>query len=207
MNSLPNENPALTATSREEAIRQLGDPIATFKPGMENLVAGVIIGLLMVIGGGALSAFAIREAIINGDRLPWFAEKGSCLAAVVAMGVIGLMLAGAGLVLIYWVKGLFSLRVLVCPAGFLCVRRTELQVFPWIQIERLQETVTQEYFPLKGIAKYAAPIGKSRSFVVRRRDGVEFGFDGNTVKNLNTLARLLEEQSRHRSIPWEVVRQ
>src|SRR5262245_13702878 len=186
MNSLPQEGPALPPTTREEATRQLGDPIAIFKPGMQNLVAGIIIGLLMVTGGGALSAFAIREAIVNGDRLPWYAEKGSCLLAVFGMAAIGLVLAGAGVALILWVKGLFSLRVLVCPAGFLCIRRKELQVFPWDQIERVQETVTQEHFPLKGIAKYAAPMGKSRSFVVRRCDGVEFGFDGNTVKKLDT---------------------
>lgn len=197
----------MSATTRDEAVRQLGDPIATFKPGLENLIAGIIIGSLMAAAGGALSAFSIREAIVNGHRLPWRAEEGSSLFAVFGMAAIGLVLAGVGVALILWVKGLFSLRVLVCPAGFVCVRRGEVQVFPWDRIELVQETVTREYFPLAGVAKYAAPMGESRSFVVRRRDGVEFRFDGNTVNKLNTLARMIGEATSQRAIPWDFVEQ
>jgi uncharacterized protein DUF6585 len=193
------------ATTREAAVRHLGDPVATFQPGMENLVAGIIIGLLMVAGGGTLAAFAVREAVLNGAHLPWWAETGSCLIAVIGMGAIGLLVAAAGVAVILWVRGLFSLRVLVSQGGFVCVRRKEVQVFPWDQVERVRETVTQEYFPLQGVAKYAAPMDTSRSFVVRRRDGLEFAFDGNAVKKVNTLAKMIEEAARERGIPWDIV--
>src|SRR5262245_14567424 len=178
MDSSPLAGSAVPATPREAAILQLGDPIATFRPGMDNLVAGIIIGLLMVAGGGALSAYAFQAALVNGDRLPWYAETGECRSAALVMGAVFLMVAGGGVALIRWVRGLFSSRVLVCPGGLLCLGRTDVRAFPWDQVERVRETVTQEYFPLKGVAKYAAPLGTSRSFVVRRRDGAEFAFDG-----------------------------
>jgi hypothetical protein len=207
MTSHSHEHQTPLADTREAAIRQICNPVAAFKPGMENLVAGVIIGMLLATGGGVFFAFALREAIVNGSDLPWFAAKGPCLAAVLGGAAIALLAAGGGVAIILWVRALFSLRVLVGSEGFLCISRKEVQVFPWGQIDSVRETVTQEYFPLKGVAKYAAPMGQSRCFVVRRRDGVEFGFDGNTVKKLGTLARMIEEATRRRGIPWEVVRQ
>lgn len=190
----------------EEAIQELGGPpTVTFRPAMANIVAGIIIGLLMIAGGGTILGFSIREAIVNGSKMEWFADNGQCLAAVFGFMAIGLVLAGGGAGLIIWVRGLALFRVVVADRGFFCAKRNDVEIFDWDNIASVQESVQQEYFPLKGVAKYAAPMGKSRSFVVRRKDGVEFPFDGNTVKKLSTLAKIIELNVRQRGIPWEVV--
>ena len=191
-------------TNHVQLVRELGGPNAAFKPAMENLVAGIIIGLLMILGGGAIVAFGVREAILNGANLPWFAREGSCFAAVLGMSILGLAIAVGGVGLIIWVRGLFSLRVFVCEQGFFCVKRKRVQVFRWDQIAVVREIIIKEHFPLKGAAKHVAPMGTSRSFVVRRQDGVEFAFDGNTVKKLNSLAKLIEQATRQRGILWDV---
>jgi hypothetical protein len=191
----------------EESVRRIGKPVAAFKPGLDNVVAGVIIGLLMAIGGGAFLTYALWTAIVKGPNLPWWADKGEGLGAIVFGAVFGMVIAGLGIALIVGIRSLNTLRVLVGSEGFVCINRKEHQLFLWSQVQKVRETVSREYFPLDGIAKYAVPMGKSRSFMVWRRDGVLVGFDGDTVKKVVKLARLIEEGTRPYGIPWELVKE
>jgi len=68
----------------------------------------------------------------------------------------------------------------------------------------VEETVLQEHFPLHYGLKYAVPAGKSRRYVVRRRDGREFIFDGNRVKGLGRLGKLLRQEAETRGLLWKV---
>jgi len=128
-----------------------------------------------------------------------------------AFGVVGgVMMVVMAIYFIILVRFLSPLSVYVCRDGFFTVYREKpgvcrIDVFRWDQIDWVQETVKQEYFPLKGVAKYAAPMGKYRSCLVHRKDGLEFVFDGDTVKKVGKLARLVQKQINERGIPWHVV--
>jgi hypothetical protein len=203
MSTHPDENDQTLPATPADAIRRLGDPSAVFKPGMENLIAGIILALLMILAGLGVLYYGLQELLTRWDSLPlWHEKQSRSLFAFVAVAGLGLFVGGV--FLIRWVRGLFSLRVSVCPRGFFWVSRKGFQAFPWDQIQHVRELVKQEYLPLKGVAKYAAPLGQSRSFVVSRTDGVQFAFDGNSVRKLNTLAKLIQEAVSQRGIPWDV---
>ena len=51
MSTHPDENDQTLPATPADAIRRLGDPSAVFKPGMENLIAGIILALLMILAG------------------------------------------------------------------------------------------------------------------------------------------------------------
>jgi hypothetical protein len=145
-----------------------------------------------------------RTAISRGASLPWFHEKDISWVAVLILGALGLLAIVGGVALILWVKRLFSLRILVCPSGLVEVQRGQILSCRWEDIAQVEETILHEHLPLKHGLKYVAPVGKSRSYVVRRRDGKEFVFDGNRVKGLGRLAKLLRQEAETRAIPWMI---
>lgn len=180
MDASPVGGSAPAATARDEAVRRLGGPGETFRPGAGTLAAGAIIGALPLAAGGSLAAFAAREAVVNGHRLPWFARDGASLAAVLGAVVIGLVLAATGVAMFVAVRGLARLRVVVCPGGLVCGQPDDPVVFPWDQVEGVT-------CPGDG------PEAPGGGFVVRRRDGVECEFDRDTVGRPAALTRLIEE--------------
>jgi hypothetical protein len=211
MESSPNI-PAVNANSVEQAKSELGGAAELFQAGKENLVAGLIISFLL-IGGAIVIVFFLAKSVINaGGDLPFWSEKDMSWG-VVALGTLGILvmlLCALGLIL--YVKFLSTLQVFVCRNGFFSVIRLDagklaIDVFRWDQIESVQETVKQEYLPLKGVAKYAAPAGKARSYVVNRKDGKQFTFDGDSVKKVGKLARILQRQLGERGVPWNVAEQ
>src|SRR5690348_8775348 len=102
-------------TDVQDAIRQLGEPIATFRPGKENMVAGFILGVLFMIGGLVAIGFPMKAVISSGANLPVHAEKGWCWSAVGLATVLGLATAFVGIVLFRFGNNLRSLQVVVCP--------------------------------------------------------------------------------------------
>ena len=187
--------------SASDAVHQLGAPAATFRPGFANLIAGIIVGLVMIGASGPVLVASFGIARQNDPKAP-------VAASWIGMGlgaVLGLGLAIGGIALIYWVRGMFSLRLYVCSHGFYYTHRGKLHVFRWEQIERVVETITQEYLPLKGIAKYAAPPVERRSYVVRRKDGFEFGFGPNSIRKSATLGNWIRKEVTQRNIRWEMV--
>ena len=170
------------------------------------MIAGVIIGVLLVLAGAGTIIAMARVAIIEGDSLPWNREKGHCWLSVLLLGALGVLALGGGMLLIQWVRRLFSLRILICPRGLVQVQRGETLGCRWEDIAEVKERVVQEHLPiLKGGLKYVMPIGKSHSYVVCRRDGKQFAFDGNRVKGLSRLARMIRQEADARGITWNIV--
>jgi hypothetical protein len=55
---------------------ELGEIKREFKPGLETLIAGIIIGLLLIAAGCVFTFFSIKGAIENGGNLPFWTETG-----------------------------------------------------------------------------------------------------------------------------------
>jgi Protein of unknown function (DUF3592) len=187
-------------------VREFGTPLDAFKPGLENMVAGLILGGLLMAGGGAALFFMGQVVIREGKDLPWHREIGHCWLSVLLLSALGLGALVGGTFLIRWIRRLYSLRVLICPKGLVQVDRLETLACRWEDVAEIQETVLREHLPLlKGGLKYALPSGSSKSYVVRRRDGKEFGFDRNCIKGLRRLAEHLRREAESRGIPWKTV--
>lgn len=179
---------------------------AQFKPGLDNLIAGIIIGLLLVGGGCTAAFFAVKGVVDGRGSLPVWQEKGWSWTAVALMGAIGIGLVIGGFFLIRWMRSLFSLRVSVDRDGVSVTERDTTQVFPWQDILLVRETHLYERPPiLKGAAKYALPKTMSKSFVVKRKDGQDFAFNGTTIKGHTKLAAIIKEETDARQVPWEIV--
>ena len=97
--------------------QEIGETRREFKPGLENLVAGIIIGLLL-IGAGCAGLFVSAKAVIESRQsMPFIAEKGDCWAAVGVFSALGIGAIVVGVFLIRWIRSLSSLRVAVGVDG------------------------------------------------------------------------------------------
>jgi hypothetical protein len=188
---------------------QIGEIKREFKPGLENLVAGIIIGLLMIAGGCAAVVFSTNGVMQSGGSLPVWTEKGQKGWSWGAAGIfaaLGLGLVVVGIFLIRWVRSLFSFRLRVGQNGFAVSDKKAMRVVGWDDIVSVRETHLYERPPLlKGVAKYALPKVMSKSFVVMVKEGETVAFDGNTIKGHARLAQLIKEETDRRNVPWEVV--
>jgi hypothetical protein len=92
-------------------------------------------------------------------------------------------------------------RAVICRDGFALQVGDRRSACRWDEIEQVREIVTQVYFPLNGPAKFIAPIGKSRRYVVTPRTGRALEFTGNTVRKVARLGKLIQAEAEKRSIP------
>jgi hypothetical protein len=190
-------------------IEELGEIRREFKPGLENLIAGIIIGVLMIGGGCALVYLPTNGVLESGGNLPLWTEKGEkgwSWGAAGLIATIGVLLTVGGFFLIRWMRSLFSLRVRVGQNGFSVVDKKTARVFGWDDIQSVKETHLYERPPvLKGVAKYALPKFMSKSFMVTIKEGDPFAFDVNTIKGHIKLAQMIKEETDRRNVPWEIV--
>jgi hypothetical protein len=186
--------------------QDLGEIRKEFKPGLENLIAGTVIGLLLFGGGCAAVFFSAKGVVESHGDLPVWAERGWCWGAAAIFTALGIGLVVGGFFLIRWMRSLSSLRVRVGRNGFAVTERDVTRVFAWQDILSVQETHLYERPPiLKGVAKYALPKMLSKSFLVVANGRQGFGFDGNTIKGHTKLAQLIKAETDRLNIPWEVV--
>jgi hypothetical protein len=186
--------------------QEIGEFRWEFKPGLENIVAGIIIGLLLIGAGGAGVYFPVKGVIESRGNLPFWVEKGWCWGAVGLCMALAIGAIVGGVALILWMRSLVSLRVRVGSHGLSVTRKDETRVIAWPDIVSVQETHLYERAPLlKGVAKYALPKVLSKSFMLTTKDGEPFGFDGNTIKGHTMLADVIKKETDRRGIPWEIV--
>ncbi|MCE9554276.1 MAG: hypothetical protein K8T91_12995 [Planctomycetes bacterium] len=184
---------------------EIGEIKSEFRPGRANLVAGMIIGLMMITGGCTILYFGSKGLIESRGNLAFWTEKDWCWVSLGLFGGLAIVLILSGSLLIRWIQTLSRITVWVGTTGFCVSERNANDVFHWDEITFVEETRLYERPPLlKGIAKYALPKLMSRSFVIIRRHGDTFGFSGTTIKRHVELADLIKEETNKRSIPWEV---
>ena len=188
---------------------QLGEIRREFKPGLENIVAGIVIGLLLIGGGCAAIVDSTKGVLDSGGTLPFWTEKGQRGWSWGAAGLfvlLGIGLMVGGFILIHWVRSLSSIRVRIGQNGFSVIDKGTARVFAWDDIVSVQETHLYERPPiLKGVAKYALPKTMSKSFIVKMKQDEPFAFDGNSIKGHSKLAQMIKEETEPRNILWEIV--
>ena len=154
--------------------QEIGEIRREFKPALENVVAGFIIGLLLIGGGCAAVYFPVNGVIASRGNLPFWVEKGWCWGAVGLLGALGLGLIVGGVFLIRWMRSLTSLRVKVGFHGLSVTRRDGTQVIAWPDIVSVQETHLYEPMASRGVAKYALPEVKSEIFLLKIKEREPF---------------------------------
>jgi hypothetical protein len=186
--------------------QEIGEIRREFKPGLENLFAGVIIGLLL-IGFGCAGLFVSAKAVIESrGSLPLIVEKGPCWAMVGVFSALGIGAIVCGVFLIRWIRSLSSLRVAVGVDGLSVTRRDQSDVMAWADIVSVRETRLYERPPLlKGVAKYALPKVMSKNYRLEMNGHEPFHFDGNAIKGHVILAEMIKKETDRRDIPWDIV--
>jgi hypothetical protein len=186
--------------------QDIGEIRREFKPGLENLFAGIVIGLLL-IGAGCTGLFFSAKAVIESrGNLPFYVEKGPCWALVALFSALETAAIVGGVSLIRWIRSLSSLRVAVGVHGLSVTRRDETVAIAWADIVSVRETRLYERPPLlKGVAKYALPKVMSKNYRLEMNGHEPFHFDGNAIKGHVILAEMIKEDTDRRDIPWEIV--
>lgn len=186
----PQSMPSLTGL-----IQELGGRTEVFRPSAANLIAGMIIGMLLIAGGLALA---------GGSLYLLLSPKGSDWQTTILGIGMGTVLMTSGVLFIYLMKRMFSYCLVVCAEGFIRQVGKRTDCCRWDDIASVVEEVKSDHLPLKGAAKYAVPLGKSRSYTIHRKDGTEFLFTADTIKRLGRFATMVREATDHRGIPWLV---
>jgi hypothetical protein len=187
---------------------EVGEIKRVFKPGMEELIAGVIIGSLLIAGGCPLVFFPAKFVIDSRGDLPFWAEKGGSWVTLLLGCGIGIGLLFCGVFMFWWMRWLSSLRLRLGEYGFAVSEREGTRVFLWPDIVAVRETHLYERPPiLKGVAKYALPKMRSKCFIVYRKDCQQFAFDGTSFNGHTKLAKMIKEETDKHDVPWEIVEQ
>jgi len=185
--------------------QEIGATRREFRPALENTIAGVIIGLLMIGGGCAAVYFLVNAVIQSRGSLPFWAEKGWSWGALAIIAAVAFGLVLGGVWLIRWMRSLFSLRVGLGVNGLSVTQKGKTQVIAWSDIVSVEETHLYERVVSSGLARYASPKVMSQNFLIKMRDSEAFGFDVNIIRGHLLLAQMVKKETDKRNIPWEIV--
>lgn len=178
----------------------LGEVQCVFRPKKANIIAGVIIGLLLILGG--ISA----ATLIAVQRDPPHQALGDKIGKYVCIGLLGILLPAGGIPLLLWMKRLASHRVVIFEHGFSYGYVDHAEICPWADIEKVDEVFTKE--ELKILKLPGASLKNiDRSFVVHRKDGKEFPFSVNTVDSIPRLIECFEKAREKHDFPWQQIQQ
>ena len=198
------ENISADISDAERArIKFVGEVTQELAPSYANAIAGVILGLLALGGGGFILTLPIRGAINAGGKLPFYAEHGWCWIAVILMPVPSLLLMAIGVWLLRLSLSITRLRVFICEQGICCADGKSVKVFPWNEVTSIEEKVIHEHLPIvKGPLRYAMPTKTTRSYKICREDGEKCLCAPGNVENFSVLEQLIRDQAKQRNIAW-----
>jgi hypothetical protein len=195
MNTEPQFAPAC------RSVETLGEFYYESKPKLENILAGMIIALILVVGGGALVAYMLWTLYLGGIPPIELDDK----IAAHALVVVGILGACGGVYMFWRMWSLFSFRVRVYSDGFCVVDHGIERVFAWDEISHVNELILNERLPLvKGPAKALMPVKTSRCYSVVRCDGETFDFDANLLPSTSLLAGPLQTAAGQGKFDWHV---
>lgn len=180
----------------------LGKLLRTFRPKTSNIVAGYIIAVLMIVGGGWLIYFSLIEAAIikgaNGTEIRADWGKASIT------GILGILLCVGSPFLIWWLSKLKKLVIHYHEYG-LGVEGGQAMKFTWADVVKVKETRMSQKMPIvKGAAKHFAPTMHAKNYIVHLKNGQELFFGPNEVDDPESLGFKIKEKTAHLKIPWEV---
>lgn len=196
-NNLPSEPQLLHGLTSQDATA-LGSVRDTFQAGRANIVAGVILGIALIVGG-ILAALYLMD-----KEPPPQQSKGDRIGKYVLMLGLGVGAPIGGLVMLIWMKRLFGHRVLVGDNGIAYIYRGRTEIILWEQIAGVREVYTHESMKILKIPG-ASIRNIDRSLVIHRKDGKEFHFTVNSIKGVGRFADHLQAASQKHSLPWQTI--
>ena len=164
----------------DQSLRQLGSPIAIFKPRRGNLVAGFILVVLMMIGSIVLIGISWRGQ--NPPRSP------------VGFIIIALLLFSGAVAIMIWHIRLSTLSVHVFSNGFVLCYRGKVEVFYWWHVVEVQQCLISDGNPSTGW-----------KYIIKRSDGYEFSFDASRIHLHDRLWELTRAEILARGIPFTIL--
>lgn len=179
------------------AISEVGAIKRVFKPGIANLSAGIILGLLL-IGGGVLGLIASAKAVIENRGVFPEGKDGWNWFSVGLIWIVSPFAMYFGVFIINWMKYLMSLSVDVGEMGLWIKERQGHRAILWDDIRMIEERHDFER------RKYGLPPRLSQKFSVILRDGEPFFFEENAIKGHLQLADMIKAETERRSTPWTI---
>jgi hypothetical protein len=183
---------------------RLGELRASFKPSAANLFAGVVFGVLFILGGLTLMGLGFREVALEHFELPWLAQGGM---SWLMFGLIEVASAGmclGGVLLIRHVLRLSRARVFVGEGGICCSRDSRHELMLWTEMRGIEEVVIRDRAPINTRFTWLIPFGKSRRYVLHSQDGLELAFDSNNVRSFARFEAILRCAASVHHLPWSV---
>jgi hypothetical protein len=185
----------------DAVLSDMGQPSAEFRPATGTIIGWMVLyGIGLVVGLGALAA-AGYMVVANGFELPLFAERknGPSWTTVFIALASGVSVTSFCGVMLPLKRRELSNRILVYADGFVKAGTRKVDVFRWDEVE----TILQDYAPADK-SKDGPPMTRSTTFLVKRKDGGQYGFEHDSLQNHRQFARLLYAEATARNIPWQV---
>ncbi|WP_232105095.1 hypothetical protein [Gimesia chilikensis] len=184
----------------------LGELEAQFRPSRLHQAAGYIMVVLIFGCGSYFLIYCATKLIRQHDRLPGIGGKGETLFSLGFGCVFGIGMMVASIFLLRWLRSVASLSVFLGENGFCVIRDQRVEVYTWDQIRWVLETVSIESPPLLvPPLNRILPKTTSRSFIIYRYDGTEFGFDRSYLKDHYVFADLVKQKTDQLGIFWKIV--
>ncbi|MCY2968279.1 MAG: hypothetical protein NT069_32395 [Planctomycetota bacterium] len=186
---------------------QLGELLQPLHPGRANFYAGVILVVILeLLALGIAWGCYHNSAKYGWRRMPLYhANNWNWVAASFVM-LVGFVFAWLGWVIYIRIRGLVGFHVDLHQEGLYVHRREGDATFLWTRIASVRESILVENLPiLSGPLQKLGPAVKSRSFLVRRDDGVCFGFTHDDLRHSDWLGEQLRSLCDDYGFEWTVV--
>ncbi len=166
---------------------RLGPFVAVYPGNRLNVIAGFIVGALMVVFGFAGVGFIVWY-LVTADKYEIRALN------LLITPLVGLL----GWATLRWAYGNRKTRVVMCENGFAFEHPKGVR---WFRFDRIREVV-QDYVK-SGLDDNGRPfMNRGTTFVVKADDGSEFGLSANLVQKHLTLARQIFDGTHAAGVPW-----
>jgi hypothetical protein len=180
--------------------QELGAELKKFDASKSGVVAGVILGALMIFGGIAFLWLFVRPAFQQIGPLPLFANPGYSIAQVVGVSLLSLVLILGGAGLIYGMRILSRTSVSVREQGLVVIDGSVERKLPWKQILYIRETYSETKVRVAG--PVAAKRG-STDIVIECLDKKSLHFS-EELAGFYEFLKLMREIAQQQKIKWSI---
>lgn len=185
----------------------LGPPLAAFEPALNSIANWLFIYGTGFLAGLAGLGWGLYLLIAHDFQLPLVGAPKNELdwakAAILLMGSLCPVLLCSAMFVIKYQQ--MSDRILVYPDGFINARARKIEVFRWDDVEKVLQDYVEPEEGENGSSTGSGPrVTSSTTFLVKRKDGGEFGFEQGSLENHMRFARLLYAEAKKRDIAWEI---
>ena len=180
--------------------QELGTELKKFDASKSGVVAGVILGAFMILGGFAFLWYFVRPAFLQIGPLPLFANPGYSIAQVVGVSVLALVLILGGAGLIYGMRVLSRKSVSVREQGLLVINGSVERKLPWKQILYIRETYSE------GKLRVAGPVAYQRGsteLVIECLDKNSLYFS-EELTGFYAFLEMMREIAQEQEIKWSI---